>query len=150
MCHILLSISINFIIYRPRDVILMHNIYTFYLLLRAIVGAFYVNLFQLAMTLCLCTELNIQQIYFSIKRLKRVYIFCICVLFTIHSWLFTYRIMLPSLTIHGVVLLNSELMLQYIYFLWDVISPLKDSGKSECVGGWFPFIHRRFVNYFWL
>lgn len=63
MCHILLSISINFIV--GLDLILMHNIYTFNLLSRAIVDSLDVNLFQYAITLCLCTELNIQQIYFS-------------------------------------------------------------------------------------
>lgn len=63
MCHILISISINFIV--GLGYILMHNIYTFYLLSRAIIDSFDVNLFWFAMTLCLCTELNIQQIYFS-------------------------------------------------------------------------------------
>lgn len=43
----------------------MFDIYTFNLLLRAIVDSFDVNLFQFAMTLCLFMELNIQQIYFS-------------------------------------------------------------------------------------
>lgn len=80
MCHILLSISINFIV--ALDVIfLLHNIYTLYLLPRAIVD---VNLFHFAMTLCLCTESNIQQIYFSkqLKRLKRLYInLCPCVIY---------------------------------------------------------------------
>lgn len=38
---------------------LMQNIYTFYLLSRAIVDSFDVNLFKFAMILCLCTELKI-------------------------------------------------------------------------------------------
>uniref|UniRef100_A0A3Q1GME1 Nucleobindin-1 n=1 Tax=Acanthochromis polyacanthus TaxID=80966 RepID=A0A3Q1GME1_9TELE len=54
----------------------MRNIYTFYLLSRAIV-----NLFQFALILCLWEELNIQQIYFfkGIKNICTYSILCCCI-----------------------------------------------------------------------
>lgn len=52
MCHILLSIFSNFI--ECLDVIFVEYIYTFNLLSRAIVVSFCLNLFQLAITFCVC------------------------------------------------------------------------------------------------